>query len=368
MNITKNGTPLKLVAFFLIAAMLVFTVGFASNGWQSSIPDSSVDSLGGTNDNIDNGGSSPTDTTLPALKPTPEYIDYLTGLETTKEAYFLPYIAFSMRSDSSLYGISNSALTIELPTENGQTRFLSYINNAHAIDKIGSLAPTRDYISCVSAFFSNYLAFNGNDDSFEYEIKDSGLTGPNFASNSGYSYTEYTEFVFTNGALIEAYFKSTQDTASTSASTSASPTLPFVFGSVTTSGSDAVSVRIPYSESNTTELIYSAGSERYMLSKGGSLLTDRLNDKRLEYDNVFLLFCDSVTYETMSATETILDTDGSGIGYYLSRGKMVSFTWSVDASGNLTFLNSNGEVLLVNPGSSYIAYAKSSMVKSITFS
>ena len=120
MNITKNGSLIKLVAFFLIAAMLVFTVGFASSGWQSTIPDNgSLDATGDNNDNIENGNSnSPSDTTLPALKPTPEYIDYLTGLETTKEAYFLPYIAFSMRSDSALYGIYNSALTIEIPTEN----------------------------------------------------------------------------------------------------------------------------------------------------------------------------------------------------------------------------------------------------------
>jgi hypothetical protein len=103
-------------------------------------------------------------------------------------------------------------------------------------------------------------------------------------------------------------------------------------------------------------------------TSNGNIKTDMLNDKRLEYDNIFILFADAVTIETRDHTETIMDTDGSGLGYYISRGALYEISWCADEGGSISFFNESGELLTVNRGSSYIAYVKSSNSANIKIS
>ncbi|MBR2343394.1 MAG: DUF3048 C-terminal domain-containing protein [Clostridia bacterium] len=377
MNNVKGGNLVKLVAFFLIAASLVLTVGFASSGWQSILKPDSDDNVGknpAQNGNVDenkdgntaDGGNN--DDRLPAVNPTPAYTDALTGLEITEEASLLEYLAFVMRSDTPCYGISSAALTIEIPTENGDTRLLVFKNNALGVDKIGSIAPARDYISLLAYYFGGFLVHDSRDDSFDYEIARPEVSGLDFSESDGYSYTEYTEFVYTNGALLNAFFRN----SSISGIADSAAALPFDFSplgeEISKSGTSAVSISVPYSEDNTTDFVFSGETKKYMLLKNGNIKTDMLNDKRLEYDNVFLLFADAVTIETRESTETIIDTDGSGLGYYISRGALYKISWYTDENGSLTLLTESGERLTVNRGSSYIAYIKASSSAKIKIS
>ena len=55
--------------------------------------------------------------------------------------------------------------------------------------------------------------------------------------------------------------------------------------------------------------------------KNGAVKNDLLNDKTCEYDNIFILYSDSTTYETSEYTQTVLNTSSGGKGVYITNGK-----------------------------------------------
>ena len=378
MKNSKNSSLAKLVAFFLIVIALICTVGFASDGWQSILekPDNGNEGENADNnaDGNNNGENSDPDGSenqeeLPVVNPIPEYLDYLTGLESTQEASFIRYMAFITRTDAPIYGLSDSALTIEITTEDGKTRFISFKKGSDVGGKIGSFAANRDYISYLINAFGGISVGYGDDDRFEYTISAKAENELDFSRFSGYSYTEYSEYVYTNADLLSAFINKTGINTSLSVSQTS---LPFNFAGYydekILGNEGAVSISICYGQGNTTELIYSSETEKYMLSKNGSVAIDLINNKKLEYNNVFVLFADSVTFETTNATQTIISTDSQGVGYYISNGKMQSIRWSKGDSGELTFLTSDGEKLTVNRGTSYIGYVKSSQIANVKVS
>lgn len=383
MKFMRNGGPAKLVAFFLIAVALLCTVGFAAGGWQSIIDDepdsgdadgddkSQTDGDADENtdgENPDPDGDGMTEENLPAVKPVPEYIDYLTGMEITQEESFIKYSCFVLNTDAPLYGISSSAVTVEMPTENGKTRFIAFKKDAVATGKIGSIAPTRDYISIIASFFNGILVSNGCDDSFDYSFSDYKYEHLDFSCNLGYHYTEYTEFIYTNGDLINAFIKNSGISPVKTGVTALPYNFVGYYDDNVSSAQKGTNVIISYDEGNSTELTYSADAGRYILAKNGTVKTDLLTDKALEYDNAFILYADSTTYETKNCTETVLSTDGSGEGYYLTRGTVQKILWSVGTDGQLVFTDENGEKLTVNRGTSYISYVKSSQIDSVKIS
>ena len=74
-----------------------------------------------------------------------------------------------------------------------------------------------------------------------------------------------------------------------------------------------------------------------------------------------------VTYEMANGTETVVRSESSGSGYYVTAGTLTEIRWSADASGSLSFVTLSGEGLTVNRGNSYIGYYKASESGSVTF-
>ena len=373
----QNGNLTKLVAFFVIATVITCTVSFAANGWQSFIKEPDSDNIvadkNTENDDFDenkdgtntgNGGNSGND--IPVVAPTPKYYHYLTGIETDLESSLRKPMCIVFSSTDPLYGLSSSYLTIELPTEYGNTRFLSFTDDAKTLGKVGSLAPSRGYINNLAAYFGGVLLSYGNDDRFDY---DSTLPGGHldFSAIPGYCYTEYNNFVYTNGDLVNAFLNNSNIGLITNETVKA----PYQFASDENPvvGSESASnVIISFSDGNTTELVFSSTDGKYTMTKNATPKNDLLNDKPISYDNVFILNADSTTYETSESTQLIIDTKSGGSGKYISGGKMAEISWTKDSSGNLVFLNASGERLTINRGTSYIAFTKSSSPSSVKVS
>ena len=368
----QNGNLAKLVAFFVIAVVITCTVSFAANGWQSFInnePDSDkiTTDNNSANNKVDENNDGETDEDIPVVQPTPKYYHPITGVETTLETALKRPISICFESSNPLYGISSSYLTIEFPTEYGNTRFLCFTDEAKTLGKIGSLSPSRGYISNLAAYFGGILLSYGTDDTFEYDYYDTKDT-LNFAETNGYCYTEYNSFVYTNGDLVNAFLNNTRVNLASSEVCILPYSFPEIDKKAEISGENATSISISYSDKNSTQLIYSAVDGCYVLSKNSTVKSDLLNDKPLKYDNVFILYANSTTYETETGTQMILDTSSNGTGLYFTNGVYTEITWEKDVSGNLVFYNSNGEKLMVNRGTSYISFVKASSKSSVKIS
>ena len=368
----QNGNLAKLVAFFVIAVVITCTVSFAANGWQSFInnePDSDkiTTDNNSANNKVDENNDGEKDEDIPVVQPTPKYYHPITGLETTLENSIKRPLSICFETSNPLYGISSSYLTIEFPTEYGNTRFLCFTDEAKSLGKIGSLAPSRGYISNLATYFGGVLLSYGNDDTFDYNYK-SPQNILDFDKTDGYCYTEYNSFVYTNGDLVNAFLNNSNINQTTSEIVN----LPYVFSELDDismlNGKSATSISVGFSDSSSTLLNFSSNDKVYILSKNTSVKNDLLNDKPMIYDNVFILYANSTTHETENSTQLIVDTYSSGTGVYATMGEYIDITWEKDASGNLVFYNSDGEKLVVNRGTSYIAYAKASHKSSVKIS
>jgi hypothetical protein len=273
-----------------------------------------------------------------------------------------------MSSSSPLYGIGSAEIVAELPTENGETRLLCFTTETRDIGKIGSLAPTRKYISNIAKYLGAITVAVGSDDTVQYEGCDLGSSSFDLTAQSGYHYTEYTHFVYTNGALINAGISNSNIGTAINSKLS----LPYIFsdfGSNKISGeSSCNSVIIPYSNGNETEFYYSTSTGKYVYTKDGTARVDMLTDDALSFDNLFILFADTVTYESASSSQMVMNTVGGGVGYYVTGGTVMAIRYEASVSGELTFFTESGEKLTINRGTSYIGFVKSSLADEVKIS
>lgn len=368
MQKAKNGNLAKLVAFFLIATVLIIAIAISASGWQEKPdlePESGNVDEGNKDDNADENTNGSDDDDVPTVAPTPIYNHYLTGLEISESESLIKPFAVVCDSDSPMYGISGTKLLVEIPTEDGKTRYLAFTDDATTAGKLGSITKTRDYISNIAEFFGGILVSYGNDDKFEYNALSNTEGHIDFSLFTGYHYNEFVEYCYTNADLVKAYIRN-NDISTLIKNTK---TLPYVFNTDGTSlaTQTANTLVISHSENSTTEFTYNSETGIYAMTKNSNPVTDLLYDKAVGYNNIFVLFADATTHETKDATQTIIDTTGSGAGYYASSGKVEAISWYTTDDGQLVFLDANGEQLDINPGTSYIGYAKSSKPDSVKF-
>ncbi|MBO5314882.1 MAG: DUF3048 C-terminal domain-containing protein [Clostridia bacterium] len=369
MNKARYGNYAKLIAFFLVAVLLIIGFGFATEGWWQDAEPLDSDN---TSDNLKDNNTIDTSTdTNPPTPPeivTPEYTNSITGLEITEEEARKRHYAFVLDTDSPLYGISSCDLVAEFPTENDSTRLLAFSNIADKFSKIGSISPTRTYISNVGRFFSSIIIYNGNDGTAVTESCEIRGSAFDLSERLGHSYTEYTKFTYTNGDLISAGIFNTN--INITAEKDAKSPYNFVdFGSMLSLGGTAAkTVILPFSDRSETELYYKSTDKCYTFNKNGSAKNDMLNDKKTTFKNVFILFADTVTYEAQETTELVMKTIGAGSGYYITEGNSIPITWESTSDGTMTMYDKDGEKLTVNRGNSYIGFIKSSKAENVKIS
>ncbi len=378
MNTEKSGNLQKTIAIIIIAAIALFFI--LATVVQGFGADTDMPSDDKTPEDTDTPQDTTDDTTPPAdenLPPeneskddetvtTPEkikYKSYLTGLDISEEQYPYQRLVYICKNSPSIYGASSSELIIEIPCESGETRYAVYTPYNSNLGKIGALAPTRAYISDTVRLFGGLICAYGSDDTVSY-----GKTNPllhlDLSKSDSYFYKENINSIYTRQDLIEKIITSERiDMLAVK-----TPSVPFCFAENPISAkTDAKLLSIPYSEENQTAFAFDEASGKYKFLKNGKQQYDMLSGEKLSFDNLLVLFADSVTYETSGGVETVMNTDGNGAGYYLSCGKLTEFKWEIDDSGELRFLSLSGNELQINAGKSYIAYYKSSNIKSVTF-
>ncbi len=365
MRSSKSTNLTGLIVFVLIAALLFGIISVSAVGWQSMLPDE-PDISDSDNDNSPSGedntqtdenndGQGTTDSSDKApIIVTPKYFDYLSGLTTTAEASRLRPYFVSVSSDN-LYGISKSPLVMEFPTESETTKLLMALKTDTVHSKIGSISWARNYMLSLCASFGGIPIYNGLN-AITGESHTS-LCDIDFSKLSGYYYTENNN-VYTNSHLLDAYAENSNLDRNLTGSA-----MPFNFSETEiyfTNGSAANEVFIPYSATRSIRLQYVKESGEYIYQNGYKPVYDGLDSKPVSFKNVFILFCDSTTYDKACGTELVLDTHTSGTGYYVTGGKSIRINWTVNDLGEITYHNESGEKLTVNSGYSYIGYFKSS--------
>ncbi len=379
MKSSKPNSPQRLLSFVLIAILLICVVGFAAAGWNKSpetepdISDVNSDNESDEADENKDGNQSNSDgneetnqensDTEEPEKPEepPKYYSVVTGFEISEEEFFSSPLAFVQNPALSLYGISGADITVEFPTENGDTRLLSFTTRHSSLWKVGSLMPTRDYITEMANLLGGTVISYGKDDVVKYSAIDTSKLSLDLSKFSGSYFIQNTYSVYTSADMVLSAIQKSN------LPTSPYKTMPYIISDSKVIGtSPASSVIIPFSDIDETEFYYSEKTGEYYYYKNGSRRVDMLNGQNISYRNIFLLFANSTTYEKSDGTELVFDTTSGGSGYYISGGTMTEISWSTNTAGELEFKTLDGNILNVNKGNAYIGYYKSSSAQNIT--
>ena len=371
MNILKSSSPIRLIAFFLVAVMLICSFGFSVDGWSFKDTENKTAGAGNIDTNIpSNSPGKDSEEDLPVDKEPeiyiPKYTNYITGLETSEALSETKPVAIVMNTKDAGYSLSCADLLAEFPVEDGSTRCMALITDFSSAGKIGAIAQTRGYISNLASYFGANTVSYGNDDSVYYDSCNVSDSHFDLSEHSGYHYSEFTHYQYTNSDLLLAGLKNSNITTKRS-----EKELPYVFNefgkSPLSTDTKVQNISIAFSDSSSTELIYTEKDSKYLLYKNGETKKDLLNDESLAFTNCLVLFADSVTYENPDGEQMVMNTVSGGTGYYMTHGTISDFTWSADIDGNMTFLDNAGAKLTVNRGNTYIAFVKSSKMQSVTF-
>ena len=368
MNKEKANSYGRLLVTFLVAVILVFTFGLVADEWQranGAKPDSEGDdpTVEAPEDELPGGE----DTEAGAVPEPPKYYNPISGLECTEEISEKSHLAYTVHSNLPFYGVSSCDMLVEFPVEEGQTRLLVFTSDFSKFGKIGTLAKTRRYITSIAEHFGAILLSMGDDTEIVSASQGTTIKEINLDLHDGYHYTEYTHYAYTNSTLVNsALINLGIDMHSTTR-----PALPYTFANENTPASlgdaRAERVYIPYSISQDTSFSYSSITKKYTYEKSGVPKKDNLTNEFITFDNIFVLFADSVTYEDKSGTKMELETEKGGEGYFVSLGVAKRILWTSTDTG-LRFTDVHGAELVVNPGVNYIGCAKSSKTDDVTFS
>lgn len=370
MNKNKSSGLLRLIAFFLVAIVMVCTFGFAADGWtlagEGSEQKNDKENPGNVEGVVDKDDAEE-ETKEPVIY-IPEYINALTGIETSEELANKKPLGFVMDASSPLYGVSYSDVLVELPVDNGATRLVGITTDIANLWKLGSLAKTRGYISNIGKFFDSTVISAGNDDTNSYNSCDVSKDSIVFSQENGFCYSEYSYYLYSNVNLVNSALIA----SNVSMQKNTDKKLPYLF---TDFGADeilgekeATSISVFYSSGSMVELNYIGESGEYEIVRNGNRQTDLLNNEELNFKNCLILFSDSVTYEGTEGSQTVMNTIGEGVGFYFTNGTASEIKWQSDIDGNLTLTDLNGSTLTLNRGRIYIGFVKSSRPENVSFS
>lgn len=371
MKKTKSSNPVRLIAFFLTALILVCTFGFTADGWQIGADADEGENKDYTDLPSDNSQNEENKSGDDKPREEPEiyipcYVNRLTGRELQESEKEIIHLGFVMNADIPCYGISGADLVCELPTEDG-TRYIAFIPSNQDLWKSGSIVPTRGYISNLIKYFGGICISYGNDDSIKYDRCDTSGMQLDLTASDKYHYTEFMSNVYTNSDLLDSALK--DFTFNLDFKEQPSPfsftdygAEPIVYGDKYVS-----KIKISHTASSSNEIIFNDDSSGYTIIKNDLPLSDAINGKIAEFENCFILFSDSVIYDNATCSQMVMDTIGSGSGYYFSAGGICEINWSATAEGKISFITSDGAILTVNRGRSYISFLRSSMREKLSF-
>ena len=135
------------------------------------------------------------------------------------------------------------------------------------------------------------------------------------------------------------------------------------------SGGDCGNLSFSFSSQNKHSLSYDSAKDVYFDSLNGEARVDD-DSVQLNYKNILILEC-SVKLMGDSAGCVDMGLENHNTGYYISHGGYEKISWTKTGSAGsskLVLNDSQGKVLSLNPGNTYIAILPASQDSTVSFS
>ena len=303
----------------------------------------------------------PTTTPEPTVPPgkaaSPLTGKYIDEKQAAKRPFAVMYNNLSAASPQS--GISQADILYECLTEGGITRLMGIFQSVKS-DRIGSLRSARHYyVSFAKEWDAIYVHAGGSDKAYSYidalGVDDlDGITGieSTLAFRDDSISAPHNLFATSDG--INKCVKELGIRTDLQAKENNHFTF-FDEDTVDESGKDASYVQIDYSYYTAPYLIYDEKTKLYTRYQFGGKHVDKNTGKALTFKNIIIMLVDEWDMDSQGRQDMDI-ADSRGKAIYISNGKATNIKWAKNENKNtMRFLDSDGKLLKVNKGKTYIA-------------
>ncbi|MGN0435030.1 MAG: DUF3048 domain-containing protein [Wujia sp.] len=268
-------------------------------------------------------------------------------------------------------GIENADITYEILVEGGITRFMCVFKDYANLPKLGPVRSARHYYIELADMYDWIYAHIGYSVLAHQMVIDKvvdSLDGMGVLSNSmfyrddtrvaphncyidgprtvdGIAYCGYAVDYQTEEQELFKFNK--EDTPIGSGMSAKKVTTIFNSG------------RQPYFEYHEDDGKY------YRFQDGGPQIDDQ-SGNQLSYKNIIIMFVAYSTYAEGDYTRMDVDWLKGGTGYYCSDGEYTSISWKND-NGVIRYYGEDGELLMMNPGQTFITVFDENIPDNIVF-
>ena len=258
-------------------------------------------------------------------------------------------------------GLSDCDLLVEIEVEGGITRTMAVFTDYYKVREVGPVRSLRNQfldlarpmdaiiLHVGSSYYADEAAWE-----YGYRTSDAMSSYNVFQDESrlddyAWEHTWFTDIEHISGS-IESLDLRTEDE---------SPEPIFNFAPYGTEAAVddgwALGAEWEFSYGYDSRIQYSRNAEAYMFWQHGDIRIDELDGKPFYFPNVFILTAYRPGFYDGTSSPRYDYSEG-GYGYYLYKGMYEEFTWTKDSDEDrMTFWDSDGNKLLVNPGRSYVA-------------
>ncbi len=321
---------------------------------------------------------SPVPTASPTLTPTPEptseptpvppsMVNPLTGLPLPGEATVnqrpVAIMLNNIKEALPQQGNSQADILYEVLAEGGITRMLGVYQSMEGVGEVGSVRSARPYyLELALGLDAIYLHAGGSDDAYA-SIKKWDVTALDCVRTTAYSAifwrdaqrrknNGYEHSVLTSGdAIVENFpnysFRKDHE---------AGYTLPYTFTEDGTpvGGTDAKTIRVPFSNYKTGVFTYDEGSKKYLVEEYGKPFVDGNTGEQLAVTNVVTIRTSCKAIDSYGRMQVDL-SGNSGDGWFACGGKVVPIAWSKsDRNAPIVYTLQDGTPVTFGQGNSYV--------------
>lgn len=269
-------------------------------------------------------------------------------------------------------GTSKADIIYEALAEGGITRMMAVYQDPSKVKVIGSVRSARHYyVQFAKEWNAIYCHFGHTKYATKKieELKTNNLSGLSGIGSLVYerdSSIAAPHNVFTSGKKLQKGAKKLKYKRKQNLDKTAEHFYFYQEDTELNSGDASENITLPFSDYSTCRLKYNAKKRKYFKYEYGQKHMDSHYNKQLSFKNVIVQFVEESNIDH-NGYQTMELSDNSGKGYYISNGKMQKIKWRRRESGNeMAYEDSDGNVLTINPGKTYIAVYPKSRKKLIT--
>ena len=255
-------------------------------------------------------------------------------------------------------GLESAYMVYEIIVEGGSSRMMALFKN-HDIEKVGPVRSSRHYFLDYALEHDAIYCHAGWSPKAQADIRSLGVNNINgILGDDGnvywrdYTYDKTWHNLYTG---VDKLFEKAKKDKNYRTTSDVKHTEYLKNDTDMEDGTDIVNINLPYSNHYKVSYQYDSENKVYKRLVNGSAHMSQ-TDEQLTAKNIIIYQVQNFNLQDNDnvGRQDIVNI-GSGVGYYLTNGKMIEISWEKPSREEKTIYTTvDGEELLLNPGNTFV--------------